>query len=130
MDLFHYGHVDFLKRVKTMAMKDDPKGAVIVGLHSDKDVESYKRRPVMTMKERIAVVEACRFVDHVIGDAPLRPTTTFLSPLQVDLVVHAKSDSSLQDMMYGEVIKAGMFQEIEYTEGISTTEIIERIKSH
>jgi cytidyltransferase-like protein len=64
-DLFHYGHVEFLQRAGELG------DTLVVGIHSDATVESYKRRPVMTMRERIGVVEACRYVDEVIADAPL-----------------------------------------------------------
>ena len=37
-----------------------------VGIHSDKDVESYKRTPVLTMEERIAVIDGCKYVDKII----------------------------------------------------------------
>ena len=42
-DLFHYGHVNFLKQCSELG------DCLIVGIHSDKDVESYKRKPILTM---------------------------------------------------------------------------------
>ena len=60
-DLFHYGHVGFLE--KASALGD----YLIVGVHSDETVSSYKRKPVMRMDERIAVVQGCRFVDEVVA---------------------------------------------------------------
>jgi hypothetical protein len=44
---------------------------LVVGLVSDVDVISYKRAPVMTYAERVAVVQGCRHVDKVV-DAPAR----------------------------------------------------------
>ena len=41
-----------------------------VGVHNDETVEGYKRKPVCDMRERIAVVAACRYVDAVIPNTP------------------------------------------------------------
>ena len=64
-DLFHWGHVNMLKYAKSMGDR------LVVGIHSDETIRSYKRAPVMKMNERIKVVEACRYVDQVIPEAPL-----------------------------------------------------------
>lgn len=53
-DLFHYGHVNALKQCK------DEGDYLIVGVHSDKTVESYKRTPILNMDERIGVIESCK----------------------------------------------------------------------
>ncbi|HUV43590.1 MAG TPA: adenylyltransferase/cytidyltransferase family protein [Dehalococcoidales bacterium] len=55
-DLFHYGHVEFLRKVRA------PGDYLLVGIHSDDVVVPYKRRPILTMEERIAVVAGCRYV--------------------------------------------------------------------
>lgn len=49
-DLFHYGHVEFLRKVRA------PGDYLLVGIHSDDVVVPYKRKPILTMEERIAVV--------------------------------------------------------------------------
>jgi cytidyltransferase-like protein len=127
MDLFHYGHVEFLRGVKELA---GPKGTVVVGLHSDEGVASYKRTPILSLQERLPVVAACRYVDEVVPNAPLKPTKEYLENLGADLVVHGGHlREDIQDMMYGEALALGMYHEIEYTPGISTTDIIERVAS-
>ena len=55
-DLFHYGHANFLKQAKKHG------SYLIVGIHSDKVVEGYKRSPIMTMEERLDTVSSCRYV--------------------------------------------------------------------
>jgi len=128
MDLFHFGHVEYLKRVRAIADKGG-SGTVIVGIHSDSDVESYKRKPVMAMHERIAVVSACKYVDKVVASAPLSVTASFVKTWGIDLVVHGGSlGPDLREKMYGEVDALGIYREIEYTPGISTTDIIGRLK--
>ena len=59
-DLFHYGHVAFLKSAKSFGTD------LIVGVCSDADVSKYKRPPIMSLNERIAVIESCKYVDEVI----------------------------------------------------------------
>ena len=81
-DLFHAGHVALLRAAR--ALGDE----LVVGVLSDETATAYKRRPIMTLDERVAVIEACRHVDEVIADAPDRLTHEFLEEHQLDLVVH------------------------------------------
>ena len=46
----------------------------------------------MNMNERIKVVEACRYVDQVIPDAPLVITEEYLKKHNIDLVIHGHSE--------------------------------------
>lgn len=62
-DLFHLGHIKLLQRVKALG------NILIVGVNKDKDVESYKRTPTLTLEERTQVIQACRYVDKVISPA-------------------------------------------------------------
>ncbi|HET8929843.1 MAG TPA: adenylyltransferase/cytidyltransferase family protein, partial [Acidimicrobiales bacterium] len=73
-DLFHSGHVSFLRRARALAESRAGSASVwmIVGLMSDSDASRYKRRPVLSLVERRQVVEACRLVDQVIAPCPLR----------------------------------------------------------
>lgn len=120
-DLFHYGHVEYLKECKKTAQY------LIVGIHNDEDVKTYKRQPVMTMEERMKVVEACKYVDKVIPNAPLIVTKDFLTENNIDKIIHA-DDIVNQGIkiMYSDVIE--YLELIPYTANISTTEILNRIK--
>ena len=82
-DLFHYGHVQFLKKAKHYGNQ------LIVGLHNDQDVAKYKRMPILTMTERWEVIKACRYVDGVILNAPLETTDTFMDKHHLDIYIHA-----------------------------------------
>ncbi len=124
-DLFHWGHVEILRRARALG------DHLAVGVISDSVAASYKRLPVMTMEERIAVIEACRFVDSVIPDAPFTVTAEFIDLHAISLVVHGSdlSAAALEDM-YGEALGLGKLRILDYTEGISTSEIIDRIRRH
>jgi cytidyltransferase-like protein len=79
-DLFHYGHINALQVCKTYG------DYLIVGIHNDKTVESYKRTPIMNMNERIRIIESCKYVDKIIGDAPLKVTLDYIKKHNIDFV--------------------------------------------
>jgi cytidyltransferase-like protein len=121
-DLFHHGHVEFLRRAG--ALGDE----LVVGIHSDATVASYKRRPVMTMDERARVVAGCRYVDEVLTDAPLEVDGEWLDTHRIDLVVHGDDfDHQRLMQMYREPHDRGILRTVPYTAGISTTEILDRL---
>ena len=101
---------------------------LIVGIHSDKVVEEYKRAPIMTMNERIAVVAAVKYVDEVIPDAPLLIDEKWIKKHDIDIIVHGDDweISKLQNI-YKIPIEMGIFKTIPHTPSISTTDIIKRL---
>ena len=102
---------------------------LVVGIHSDETVASYKRIHILTMEERIASVRTCQFVDEIVPDAPLVTTREYLAQHNIDLVVHADDlDEATLDRFYAVPIQMGIFRTVPYTLGISTTEILRRIK--
>lgn len=122
-DMFHSGHVHFLKKASELGEK------LIVGLNSDEDVASYKRTPIISLKDRTMVIESCKYVDKVISPCPLVITKDFIEEHDIDLVVHAHPENDISyNFMYEVPIKLKKFKRIDYTPGISTTDIINRIK--
>ena len=121
-DLFHYGHVNALKQCKGEG------DYLIVGVHNDKTVESYKRTPILNMDERIGVIESCKYVNEIIRDAPLKVSHDYIKTHNIDLVCvpNNRSDDEF-NLMYGELEKLGVIKRFNYTETISTTDIINRI---
>jgi len=60
-DLFHVGHLNILKKSKELCE------FLIVGVSTDELVSSYKNKtPVIPYDERIAIIEAIRYVDKVV----------------------------------------------------------------
>ena len=47
-DLFHYGHLNFIKKVK----ENNDNSQIIIGLYSDEDVLKYKRTPILNNIEK------------------------------------------------------------------------------
>jgi ethanolamine-phosphate cytidylyltransferase len=121
-DLFHAGHVSLLREARRLG------DWLVVGVLSDDTAASYKRRPIMTLAERVAVIESCRYVDEVIDDAPLRLTEGFLAAHGITTVVHG-DDLSPRDAesVYGPAAAAGNLVYVPRTGGISTTQLIQRV---
>ena len=121
-DLFHVGHLNIIKNAKKLG------DYLIVGVHNDKDVASYKRIPFINEKDRYAIVEACKYVDKIIKGSPLYITHQFLKDNKIDLVVHGSDKSPHFAKQYAIPISEGMMKYLPYTEGISTTHLINKIK--
>ena len=61
-DLFHQGHLDFLKSIKIKY----PESKLIVGVLSDKSVKIKKgeNRPIINEKERLDILKNIKLVDE------------------------------------------------------------------
>jgi len=136
-DLFHYGHVRAVKqcldivRSKTDNSLNENSYEVIIGVISDQDTESYKRLPIFTLEERAEILKSIKGVGRVIAPAPLIVTKEFIEHNNIDIVVHGfanDEDFEKQKDQHRELIEMGIFQQIKYTDTISTTDIINRIK--
>lgn len=130
-DLFHSGHVRFLKACRRLAGDD---GKVIVSLNEDAFIQAYKgKSPIMSYAERKEVLLACRFVDGVVpnhGGADSKPAIGGVRP---DLIVigddWARKDYYAQMQFTREWLDKQNIQlvYVPYTEGISTTDLKARI---
>lgn len=123
-DLFHAGHVNYLRQCKELG------DHLLVGVCSDEDCTLYKRKPILTLEERAAVIQSCRYVDVALLRPPSIITKVFMDAFHIDLVVHG-DDSNEEQLrhFYGEAMDLGKYKSIPYTKGVSTTEIIGRIRS-
>lgn len=130
-DLFHYGHARFLQQCREY-------GKVLVAINTDEFCERYKRKPVLSLGERIESVRACRWVDDVvvnIGDEN-SGITIDLAKTKISYIAHG------DDWTGNSLIKQlGISQDwlnerniqmlyVPYTKGISTSDIIERVNAN
>jgi len=126
-DIIHHGHVNILKRAAEL-------GTVVVGLLSDSAIQSYKRTPITPYCHRKAVVETFEGVDSVVEQQSLDYSLN-LETLRPDYVVHGSDwKSGPQQETRAKVIETlkawgGQLVEPEYTNGISTTQIIKACRS-
>jgi glycerol-3-phosphate cytidylyltransferase len=127
-DLLHSGHIDFFKKAKNYG------DILIVGVLDDSCVESYKRKPILSLKDRTIILENLRIVDKVISPAPFYNTMfgnldrEFLQTNNIDKVVYA-GELGEWTKHYKDAIDMDMMVNFPYgKENLSTTHIIERIK--
>mgnify|MGYP003657544584 FL=1 len=124
-DLFHIGHLNLFKKAKLL----DTDVYLIVGIHSDVSVESYKRVPIIKQEQRYEIVRNCRLVNEVIENAPLVITENFLKDNKIDYVAHGDDINEELKKQHKIPLELGVVKYVPYTSGISTTEIIKRIKN-
>lgn len=130
-DLFHAGHVNFLKRCKEIAGE---LGSVVVALNTDEFIKEYKGKPpVVSFSDRLAVLKACKYVDQVIansGGADSKPTILQVSPNIIAIGTDwARKDYYKQMQFTQDWLdeKDMSLIYIPYTKGISSTEIKTRL---
>jgi cytidyltransferase-like protein len=140
-DLFHYGHVNVFKNLKYQINKSSLQeiGAtskVIVAVNSDSFSKSYKRSPVMNQYERLAVVNSCKYVDYAFIMDTYDNQPFFIEENNPDYIVMGTDWQSKDyfsqlciDQRFLDRIGAEMLF-VPYTDSISTTKIIDRIKKY
>lgn len=101
----------------------------VVGVLADDVVAEYKRRPIATLEERVAIVRACHHVDEVVPDVPDLVTLAFLREHDIWVVVHGDDLSDeIIAAVYAEVAAAGMLRLVPRRTALSTTELIRRVR--
>jgi len=127
-DLFHVGLLDFLEESKKLG------DYLIVGLHTDTDVNQYKgsNYPIMNLHERVLSVLACRYVNQVIIGAPYVVTKDVIDQFKIGVVVHGKTPVAHIDGVdpYEYPKKLGIFTEVDSKSSITTADIVQRIITH
>jgi len=126
-DLFHFGHVNFLKKCYQICEN------VVVSLNTDNFVSEYKSPSVMTYKEREKSLLECPYVSRVVPnlfDQDSKPTILSIKP---DII--AVGDDWCKKDYYSQMSFTQEWLDennivliyIPYTKGISTSEIKNRI---
>lgn len=125
-DIIHGGHINILENASKY-------GTVIVGLLSDDAIKSYKRQPIISYNNRKSVIESIKYVDKVV-EQNTHSYVNNLNKIQPKYVIHGDDwNSGVQSSVREDVINTlmkwdGKLIEIPYTQGISTTDIINKIK--
>jgi phosphoenolpyruvate phosphomutase len=126
VDILHPGHINIIKTASEY-------GSVMVGLFTDEAIASYKRVPYMPYEQRKTVVENIKGVDMVVPQVT-RDYEENLRKYKPAYMVHGTDwrEGPLADVRQkaidimaewgGEVI------EPEYTKGVSSTMIQQKIK--
>lgn len=117
-DLFHIGHLNVLKRAKEQC------DYLIVGVSTDEVVQGYKHKtPIIPFEERIAIVDAIKFVDEVVPQTSMDKFAAW-EKLKFDAIFHG--DDWKGSKMYSEIERKFKSVGVEmvffpYTKGTSST---------
>jgi glycerol-3-phosphate cytidylyltransferase len=117
-DLFHIGHLNILKRAKEQC------DHLIVGVSTDELVQGYKKKtPVIPFEERIAIVQAIKYVDEVVPQKSMDKFEAWEN-LKFNAIFHG--DDWKGSKMYEEMEKKFSAVGVEmvyfpYTKGTSST---------
>ena len=124
-DLLHPGHVQYLGAARELG------DVLVVGLNSDASVRRLKGagRPVLRAAERACVLAGLAAVDYVVvfdDDTPL----ALIRAITPDVIVKG-ADWAAADIVGGPEVEAagGRVERVEVVPGVSTSEIIRRIRS-
>lgn len=127
-DLFHYGHVNFLKKCKQIA------DIVIVSLNTDNFVSEYKNSPILNYQEREKSLLSCCYVDKIIPNTfgkDSKPTILSVKPNIIAIGDDWAHKNYYEQMSFSQEWLDEhniVLIYIPYTKGISTSEIKKRIK--
>ncbi|OLY93125.1 cytidyltransferase-like protein [Cnuella takakiae] len=127
-DLFHRGHLELLKNAKALGQR------LIVAVNGDEMVSRYKRKPFFNEQDRLAIIEACKYVDDafIIKDFDNK---AYLEQYGIDAIVHGNDwerSSYLKQIRVTEEYLAEnevSLVLLPYTQGVSTSELINQIKN-
>jgi len=124
-DVIHRGHIEFLKFCRHQG------NVVVVGLNSDESIKTIKgpARPIHNQLDRAAVLSALETVDYI---------TIFDEPDPLELIKKVRPDVLVkgQDWEQKGIVGADFVQSYggkvalaPLVEGVSSTRVIEKIKS-
>ena len=113
----HRGHMNLFKNCLKFG------DSVIVGVHNDEDVMSYKHCPVVSHEERVRTVELCKNVHEVIPNAPLVMDDDFIEKYRIEAVVCSEEYDRADDHYYRAARERGILHVLGRTTGISSSEI-------
>ena len=123
-DIFHIGHLNILKRAKEQCEY------LIVGVSTDEVVKTYKHKhPVIPFEERIAIVEAIRYVDKVVPQISMDKMEAY-NALKFDALFHGSDwkGSDMYEKIVADFEKVGVdVVFLPHTDGISSTIIREKV---
>ena len=126
-DLIHQGHLNIMHEGLKL-------GEVTIGLLTDEAIAGYKRLPLIAFNERKLIVENLKGVAKVIPQNTLDYVPNLIE-LKPDFVVHGDDwKTGVQKEVRQRVIDTlaewgGELVEPNYTEGISSTDLISAVKA-
>ncbi|MDH4028248.1 MAG: D-glycero-beta-D-manno-heptose 1-phosphate adenylyltransferase [Nitrospirota bacterium] len=119
-DILHIGHIRYLGETKKLG------DVLVVGLNSDSSVSRIKPgRPVVSEEQRAEVLSALMMVDFVVLFQEETPYE-LIKEVRPDVLVKG-ADWKPEDIVGNDIVKD--VRTIPFVEGVSTSEIIRKIKN-
>jgi cytidyltransferase-like protein len=126
-DLFHRGHLEFLKKSKALGER------LIVALNSDEVVSTYKRRPIFNENDRLELIKYCKLVDETFIINTFDNKQVIVD-YQINAIIHG-DDWDLESYKKQIRVDDEFLNKhnvdlvlVDYSKGISTSQIINDIK--
>ena len=123
-DILHVGHVRYLEQARSLG------DALVVAINSDASVRELKGagRPLINEDERAEILAGLRAVSYVSVFDGLSPRS-LIAELLPDILVKG-GDYSLDEIHGREEVEAagGRVVSLPFVEGVSSSDIIERMK--
>ena len=125
-DLMHIGHIRYLQAARNLG------DVLVVGVNSDESVRALNKgtdRPIVPDAQRAEVLAALACVDYVVIFSEPDPGA-LIAALQPDILVKG-GDWSVDRIVGRETVEArgGRVQTIPLVPGVSTTTLVQRIRS-
>ena len=125
-DLMHIGHTRYLQAAKSLG------DMLVVGVNSDESVKSLNKapdRPIVSDTQRAEVVASLGCIDFVVLFNEPDPKN-LIAALQPDVLVKG-GDWAVEQIVGREIVEArgGVVRTIPSVPGVSTTLLIQRIRS-
>ena len=124
-DLIHRGHIEYLNHAKSLG------DILIIGLNSDDSVQRLKGvdRPINYQQDRAILLDNLKCVDYVCifgEDTPYE----LIKIIQPDILVKG-GDWAVEDIIGSDIVlkRGGKVRSLQFIEGKSTTDIIEKIRN-
>jgi glycerol-3-phosphate cytidylyltransferase len=127
-DLFHSGHVNFLRQCKKIS------DIVVVALNTDEFIHRYKgKEPIISYEDRKSVLLSCKYVDVVIKNIDGEDSKPTILSVKPDVI--AIGDDWAKKDYYKQMNFTQKWLDdnnitllyIPYKDGISSTEIKKRL---
>lgn len=139
-DIFHTGHESYIQRAiaKVRETHSDKNIRVILGV-CDEGAEAYKRKPIMSLDDRVNAVKTCmqKMCDKdpalsfdVVSNAPMKISADFAKKHKINTVMHGNDfDASKQKIYYGAIQGVCHFDTVPYSDHCeSTSKLIKRLR--
>lgn len=128
-DLFHRGHLELLKNAKALGHR------LIVAVNGDEMVSNYKRQPFYSEQDRLEIIKGCRYVDDAFIIREF-DNKKHIEDFQIDAIVHGNDWERTSYLQQIRVTEAFLEERnvdlvlLPYTQGVSTSDLIKRIKAN